>query len=60
MIYVIVADLDVSMAAVAKLGGRILAEPKDTGGQGRYCIIEDPAGAVCALYQTAATESAGP
>jgi hypothetical protein len=27
---------------------------RDDGGQGRYCVIEDSAGAVCALYQSRA------
>jgi predicted enzyme related to lactoylglutathione lyase len=35
------------------LGGRIVAGPKAFGGQGRYCVIEDPAGAVAALFQRA-------
>ena len=51
MIYIFVADLDASVAKVEELGGKVLVQPKSSGGQARYCIIEDPAGAVCALYE---------
>ncbi|MCP5120318.1 MAG: VOC family protein, partial [bacterium] len=36
IVYVIVADLDRSLASVRELGGRILAGPKSMGGQERY------------------------
>jgi predicted enzyme related to lactoylglutathione lyase len=51
LIYVLVADLDASIARVAGLGGRVVAGPRDMGGQGRYCVIEDPAGAVAAIWE---------
>src|SRR3982751_6461851 len=47
LIYITVEDLDHSMAECQRLGGTILAAPRGYGG-GRYCIIKDPAGAVCA------------
>jgi uncharacterized protein len=50
MIYLTVADLDASIAQVKERGGRVLAGPKNMGGQARYCVIQDPAGAVAALY----------
>ena len=34
-------------------GGKVLMEPKDMGNGSRYSVIQDPAGAVCALYQPA-------
>ena len=43
------ATLHPSAAQVTALGGKILKGP--TGGQHNYCVIEDPAGAICALYQ---------
>jgi predicted enzyme related to lactoylglutathione lyase len=52
MIYITVEDLDHAMAECQRLGGTILAAPRSYAG-GRYCIIKDPAGAVCALYQPA-------
>jgi predicted enzyme related to lactoylglutathione lyase len=50
LIYITVDDLDHSMAECTRLGGSIVAAPRGYGG-GRYCVIKDPAGAVCALYQ---------
>jgi predicted enzyme related to lactoylglutathione lyase len=50
LIYVTVASLDDSMSSVRRHGGSILAGPKPMG-EGRYCVIRDPAGAVMALIQ---------
>jgi predicted enzyme related to lactoylglutathione lyase len=36
----------------AVVGWRIVSGPRALG-EGRCCVIEDPAGAVCALYQQA-------
>lgn len=52
MIYFAVADLDSSLEAVVRLGGRRIGEIRSYGDD-RYCAIEDPAGAVCALFQKA-------
>lgn len=52
MIYIIVADLDQSIASCEDLGGKVIAGPKTMGGMGRYCVIEDPAGAVSALFES--------
>lgn len=54
LIYIVVENLDRSAAACVELGGAILAGPRPLSG-GRCCVIRDPAGAVCALYET--TES---
>lgn len=51
LMYIIVADLDASLAAVRANGGKVLSEAKNMGEHGRYAIIEDPAGAACALHQ---------
>ncbi len=51
MIYLAVDDLDASIAECKGLGGKVLAGPKDMPGHGRYCVIEDPAGAVAALFE---------
>lgn len=53
LIYVAVADLDVSLRRAAELGGRVVAGPRNMGGQGRYAVVEDPAGAVAAFWQQA-------
>lgn len=51
MIYINVPDLDKSVAAVKAKGGKLLSEIKSMGSYGRTCYIEDPAGAVCALFE---------
>ena len=50
LMYIIVADIDASIASTKRLGGSVIAGPKNMGAS-RYCVIKDPAGAVCALYQ---------
>ena len=50
MIYIVVEDLDRSMADCRALGGDVIAGPRSMDGS-RYCFIRDPAGAVAALYQ---------
>ena len=53
LIYITVKSLDESSKLCKENGGKILVGPKDMSGYGRYCIIEDPAGAVCALFEPA-------
>jgi predicted enzyme related to lactoylglutathione lyase len=50
LIYITVVDLDHAITECERLGGKIVAPPRSYAG-GRFCIIQDPAGAVCALYQ---------
>ena len=50
LIYITVADVDASAAACVEMGGKVLVEPRGLAG-GRFCVIEDPAGATSALYQ---------
>ena len=50
LIYITVEDLDHSLQECQRLGGALVAPPRSYGG-GRYCVIQDPAGALCALYQ---------
>ena len=50
IIYITVEDLDHSIEECHRRGGSIVSGPRSYGG-GRYCVIKDPAGAVCALYQ---------
>jgi hypothetical protein len=51
LMYVTVADLERSLARCRALGGTVVREPRGLGGQGRFAIVRDPAGAVCALFQ---------
>jgi predicted enzyme related to lactoylglutathione lyase len=50
IIYITVENLDHSIDECHRLGGSVVSGPRSYGG-GRYCVIKDPAGAVCALYQ---------
>lgn len=51
MIYITVKDADESAKLCEENGGKVLVKPKDMSGYGRYCVIKDPAGAVCALFE---------
>ena len=51
LIYIVVADLDHSMERCVAGGGEVLVQAKPMG-DARYCVIRDPAGAVCALFCT--------
>jgi predicted enzyme related to lactoylglutathione lyase len=50
MMYIQVVDIDQSVADAKELGGKVLVGPKGMGGKSRYCVLEDPAGAVVALF----------
>lgn len=50
LIYITVDDLDHSIEQCTRLGGRLVDGPREMSG-GRFCAIQDPAGAVCALFQ---------
>jgi predicted enzyme related to lactoylglutathione lyase len=50
LVYLTVTDIAASLANVQALGGKVLAQTRSSSG-GYYAVIEDPAGAVCALYQ---------
>ena len=52
LVYIMVDDVDASAERCREQGGRVLVEPEPTGTD-RYCVIQDPAGAVCALYEKA-------
>ncbi|MCC7451662.1 MAG: VOC family protein [Anaerolineae bacterium] len=54
MLYITVANLDQSLAACESNGGTILV-PIRSGGNSRFAVIQDPAGAVCTLYEQQAT-----
>ena len=51
MIYIVVADLDASLAACRATAGSVVSEPRGAGGSARMAVVRDPAGAVAALYQ---------
>jgi predicted enzyme related to lactoylglutathione lyase len=51
--YITVENVDLSAEKCIALGGKILTGPKGMDGHGRYCVIQDPAGAVAALFEPA-------
>lgn len=51
LIYITVANLDVSMDECKKRGGTVILGPKSMGPTARYCIIQDPVGAVAGLFE---------
>ncbi len=53
LIYIIVEDVHAAAAECTALGGSIVSGPREMGG-GNFCVIRDPAGAVCALFTPAA------
>jgi predicted enzyme related to lactoylglutathione lyase len=54
LMYVVVEDIEKSRARCEELGGKLVTPIKDMGGEGRYCVIQDPAGAVAALWEKTA------
>ena len=51
LIYITVGDLDEAMRRCQERGGKVRVLVPDTGGHGRYSIIEDPAGVVTGLFE---------
>lgn len=50
MIYITVPDVAAAIAKCEEHGGKVLVGPK--GDSAKFCVIEDPAGAVCALWES--------
>jgi uncharacterized protein len=50
MMYITVADLDRSLSRCLERGGRLRSPVRSTA-MGRYAVIEDPAGAIAALFE---------
>jgi predicted enzyme related to lactoylglutathione lyase len=51
LMYIVVDNVEAAAARCTESGGKVLVGPKEIGGYGRMCVIQDPAGAVAALYQ---------
>lgn len=47
--YVTVEDIDASVKLVKELGGKILVPPTDIPDTGRFCLIQDPQGAMISM-----------
>lgn len=52
LLYITVDDVEVSAGRCRQLGGEVVVGPRSMG-DGRFCVVRDPAGAVAALYQPA-------
>lgn len=50
LIYIRVADVDESASRCEELGGKVIDGPRESGGS-KFCVIQDPAGAVAALVE---------
>lgn len=53
--YVTVEDADAAAARAAELGGTVISEPFDVMEAGRMAVLQDPAGAVFAIWQAKAS-----
>jgi predicted enzyme related to lactoylglutathione lyase len=53
IVYLVVEDLEASLAGVRQEGGQVLLGPRRMAPGSAYAVIRDPAGAVVALYEVA-------
>ena len=51
LIYITVADLEASLQRCITLGGKVVCPAREMGDHGTMAVIQDPAGAVAALFQ---------
>lgn len=51
--YIAVDDVDASTARATELGATVMVPPQDVPGTGRFSILQDPVGAVIALFTAA-------
>mgnify|MGYP002628738080 CR=1 FL=1 len=51
LLYVYVKSVEASIKQCVALGGTVIAPIRVMEGQGRYCVIQDPAGAVLAIFE---------
>ena len=51
LMYITVANLEQSMSRVEELGGKIITSIRGNAAQGRFVVVQDPAGAVAALFE---------
>jgi predicted enzyme related to lactoylglutathione lyase len=48
-VYVTVDDVDATAKKTVKLGGKVLMPPTDIPGVGRFCVVQDPQGAMLSV-----------
>ena len=54
LVYIGTDDVDGTAARAKELGATVLVEPADIPGQGRFSVLQDPAGAAFAIYRAEA------
>lgn len=52
MIYIHVDDLAASLQNCEKLGGEKVGEVRTMAGYGKSCVIKDPSGSMCVLFES--------
>jgi uncharacterized protein len=52
MIYIMVADIEESVRRCEQRGGKVRRAIVNMGGTGRFCVIQDPAGAIAGLFES--------
>ena len=52
LIYIVVADVNASATSCVDNGGKVLVPPRPLG-DAKFCVIQDPSGAIAGLYQDA-------
>lgn len=57
MAYVAVDDVDEAARRVWELGGKVCVPPQDIPEVGRFCVVNDPAGATLSLITLSAGAS---
>ena len=63
LMYVGTPDVDATAMRIAQLGGRVVKQPADIPGTGRFAVVSDPTGAMFGIYQPDASmagQSRGP
>ena len=58
LMYVGTPNVSETAIRVAQLGGRVVQQPADIPGTGRYAVVQDPFGATFGLYQPATPRAA--
>ena len=51
MPYIMVENVDDRAQRCTELGGQVMVSPTDIPNVGRFCVIQDPTGAVISLFQ---------
>jgi predicted enzyme related to lactoylglutathione lyase len=59
MMYVGTPDVDDTAMRIAQLKGRVLKQPEDIPGTGRYAVVQDPFGATFGIYTPKTPRSGG-